>query len=47
MAEILIKKHRNGPTGEADLYFHADQQKFTDLAKTDSAGESPTEELPS
>lgn len=33
IAEILIKKHRNGPTGEAELYFSADQQKFSDLAK--------------
>lgn len=33
IAEILIKKHRNGPTGEADLFFAADQQKFTDLAR--------------
>lgn len=36
VAEILIKKHRNGPTGETDLYFSADQQKFTDLAKDHS-----------
>lgn len=36
VAEILIKKHRNGPTGEAELYFSADQQKFTDLARTSS-----------
>ncbi len=34
IAEILIKKHRNGPTGEADLFFSADQQKFTDLARS-------------
>ena len=33
VAEILIKKHRRGPTGEAELYFAADRQKFTDLAK--------------
>ncbi len=36
VAEILIKKHRNGPTGETDLYFSADQQKFTDLARETS-----------
>lgn len=33
IAEILIKKHRNGPTGEAELFFAPDQQKFTDLAR--------------
>lgn len=33
VAEILIKKHRNGPTGEAELFFSPDQQKFTDLAR--------------
>lgn len=33
VADILIKKHRNGPTGETELYFSADQQKFSDLAK--------------
>lgn len=37
IAEVLIKKHRNGPTGECDLYFHAEQQKFTDLKKEPAA----------
>lgn len=33
VADVLIKKHRNGPTGEVELFFSADRQKFTDLAK--------------
>ncbi|MFC1652018.1 replicative DNA helicase [Patescibacteria group bacterium] len=31
IADILIKKHRNGPTGQVELFFHADQTKFSDL----------------
>lgn len=42
IAEILIKKHRNGPIGSADLYFSADHQKFTDLAR--QATDSPPSE---
>ena len=38
VAEILIKKHRNGPTGDVDLYFAAEQQKFSDLAKSSEPG---------
>ncbi len=29
--EILIKKHRNGPVGDVELYFNAAQRRFTDL----------------
>jgi replicative DNA helicase len=28
--EVLIKKHRNGPIGDVELYFHAEQRRFTD-----------------
>ncbi|HUC95534.1 MAG TPA: replicative DNA helicase [Candidatus Saccharimonadia bacterium] len=28
IADILIKKHRNGPTGNIELYFDRDKQKF-------------------
>lgn len=31
IADILIRKHRNGPTGQIELYFHADKMKFADL----------------
>ncbi|MEK7616002.1 MAG: replicative DNA helicase [Patescibacteria group bacterium] len=33
IAEILIAKHRNGPTGEVDLYFDEDHVSFKNLAK--------------
>ncbi|KKR29396.1 replicative DNA helicase [candidate division CPR2 bacterium GWD1_39_7] len=33
IAEILIRKHRNGPTGEVELYFVADQMAFKNLEK--------------
>jgi replicative DNA helicase len=36
VAEILIRKHRNGPTGEVDLFFSPEQQKFSDLARSSS-----------
>ncbi len=39
VAQVMIKKHRNGPTGQADLYFNAEQQKFTDLKK-DAPGQA-------
>jgi replicative DNA helicase len=32
-AEILIEKHRNGPTGKVDLYFDQDKSTFLDLDK--------------
>jgi replicative DNA helicase len=34
IAEIHIKKHRNGPTGQIDLYFDADKTSFKNLDKT-------------
>ncbi len=33
VAEILISKHRNGPTGEVELYFDEQQVSFKNLAK--------------
>ena len=33
VAEILIRKHRNGPTGEVDLYWVAEQMAFKNLEK--------------
>ncbi len=33
IADILIKKHRNGPIGQVELYFKPDQMKFKNLEK--------------
>jgi len=33
ITEILVKKHRNGPTGDIELYFQADQRRFTNLER--------------
>ncbi|MDP4000459.1 MAG: replicative DNA helicase [bacterium] len=41
IADILIKKHRNGPTGQCELFFSGDRQKFTDLEKHANAGPAP------
>lgn len=34
IAEIIIAKHRNGPIGMIELYFHREHSKFANLAKT-------------
>ncbi len=34
IAEIHIKKHRNGPTGQIDLYFDQDKTSFKNLDRT-------------
>lgn len=33
LADILIKKHRNGPTGQVELYFNGDLASFHNLEK--------------
>lgn len=33
IAEILVRKHRNGPIGEVDLYFQSEQTRFRNLDK--------------
>ena len=33
IAEILIEKHRNGPTGKVELYFDAKTTTFLNLEK--------------
>ncbi len=39
IAEILIKKHRNGPTGEVELFFDGEKTSFKNLAKAQSPEE--------
>lgn len=39
LAKILVAKHRNGPTGEVELYFQAEQASFRNL--TDKYGSDP------
>lgn len=46
IAQVMIKKHRNGPIGESDLYFNAEQQLFTDLQKDGPSGPSTPTEAP-
>jgi replicative DNA helicase len=31
ITDILIRKHRNGPTGELELHFRAEQSRFMDI----------------
>ena len=31
ITDILVKKHRNGPTGNVELYFDREKQKFRSL----------------
>ncbi len=33
IASIMIEKHRNGPTGSADLYFHEESTTFRNMEK--------------
>ena len=33
LAEIIVEKHRHGPTGKVELYFNARFGQFTDLEK--------------
>ena len=35
IAEIMIEKHRNGPTGKVELYFDSDKTTFVSLEKGD------------
>ena len=42
IAEILIEKHRNGPTGKVDLYFDEKTTTFLDLEKSNLSEFSST-----
>lgn len=33
ITDLLIKKHRNGPTGDIELYFHPEQRRFSNLER--------------
>ncbi len=33
ITDILIKKHRNGPVGNVELFFNRDKQRFSSLDK--------------
>ncbi len=39
VAEILIEKHRNGPTGKAELYFDGARVSFANIDKSSSGGD--------
>lgn len=41
IAEILIEKHRNGPTGKVDLYFDGKTTTFLDLEKSNVSDFAP------
>lgn len=34
-AEVIIEKHRNGPTGTVDLFFHKELTRFSNLSRRD------------
>lgn len=40
IADIMVKKHRNGPIGNIELYFVAEQMKFATIEKS-RKGENP------
>ncbi len=41
IAEILVEKHRNGPTGKVDLYFDGKTTTFLDLEKSNVSDFAP------
>ena len=41
VTEILIKKHRNGPTGMCELFFQPEQMRFRDLERKRAGDVSP------
>ena len=48
IAEILIEKHRNGPTGKIELYFDEKRTTFLSMEKSDfgDSGSGTAEEEP-
>ncbi len=45
IAEILVRKHRNGPTGEVELYFDGEKTSFKNLAKNQSSEDVMMEQI--
>ncbi len=45
IAEILVRKHRNGPTGEVELFFDGEKTSFKNLAKSPSMEEAMMEQI--
>ncbi len=45
IAEILIRKHRNGPTGDVELFFDGEKTSFKNLAKNPSLEETMMEQI--
>lgn len=41
ITDILIKKHRNGPTGNVELYFDKERQRFKSLDKRQASSNVP------
>jgi len=41
ITDLLIRKHRNGPIGEVELHFRAEQARFYDLERKSKAAASP------
>jgi len=41
ITDILIKKHRNGPTGNIELYFDKERQRFKSLDKRQASSSVP------
>ncbi len=36
IAQIRVQKHRNGPTGSVDLFFHPEHMQFRDVERAHS-----------
>lgn len=42
IAQLLIRKHRNGPTGEVDLYFHPEYSRFANIERHEKSEGPPS-----
>lgn len=42
ITDVFIKKHRNGPTGKVEFYFHEDRLEFTPLESQPASSEVST-----